>query len=81
MTHETDRIPVPINGKGPRPDQAPVPAPGPAADDDRPTATTVVFTPTQLAVGFGIIASLIVLLVGRMRRRGRSGSRGRLGRR
>jgi hypothetical protein len=28
------------------------------------------FTPTQIAVGFGLIASLIVLLLGRRRRRG-----------
>jgi hypothetical protein len=28
------------------------------------------FTPTQIAVGFGLVASLIVLLLGRRRRRG-----------
>jgi hypothetical protein len=67
MSPETDRIPVPTNGKGPHP-IAPV-APGPAADPPEPGPATIAFTPTQLAVGFGIIASLIVLLARRMRRR------------
>ena len=31
--------------------------------------TTVVFTPGQLAVGFGIVASIILFVVGRRRRR------------
>ena len=75
MSPDTDRIPVPTNGKGPHPLH------GPPPDIPAPEATTVVFTPTQLAVGFGILASLVLLLVGRMRRRGRPGPRGRFGRR
>lgn len=71
MSPETDRIPVPTNGlrRNPVADE-PVPDP-PAADQ-----ATVVFTPTQMAVGFGILASLVLLVVGRMRRRGRSGRGG-----
>jgi hypothetical protein len=75
MNHDADRIPVPTNGKGPQPLH------GPPPDIPEPEATTVVFTPTQLAVGFGILASLVLLLFGRMRRRGRPGPRGRFGRR
>jgi len=69
MSHETDRIAVPTNGKSPHP-IAPV-VPGPGDDPTEPAPATIVFTPTQLAVGFGIIASLIVLLARRMRRRRR----------
>ncbi len=83
MSPETDRIPVPTNGKGPH--RVPGPSAGPAAPPasqiPEPAETTIVLTPAQLAVGFGILASLIVLLVGRLRRRGRSGSRGLFGRR
>jgi hypothetical protein len=80
MSHETDRVPVPANGHGPRltetltpagPDAAPTAKAGPGAE--RPpdvTESTPAFTPTQLAVGFGIVASLILLIAGR-RRRGR----------
>ena len=76
MSPETDRIPVPTNGKGPHP----VDDPPPSADAPSPDQSTVVFTPTQLAVGFGILASLVLLVARRMRRRGRSGSHGRFGR-
>jgi len=77
MSQETDRIPVPTNGKGPHPVETPL-AP---ADDEVPPPASVVFTPTQLAVGFGIIASLVLLAVGRMRRRNPSRSGGFFGRR
>jgi hypothetical protein len=92
MSPETDRIPVPTNGKGPHPVKGlhpvngpvhdPAPVPGPAEPTERtdPAETTIVFTPTQLAVGFGIIASLVLLLVRRMRGSRRSRSRGPFGR-
>jgi hypothetical protein len=77
MSQAPDRIPVPTNGKGPHPT-----APEPAAPDVEPTPPpTVAFTPTQLAVGFGILASLVVLVAGRLRRRQRSRSGGPFGRR
>ena len=76
MSSETDRIAVPTNGKGPHP----IPAAEPPAEPADPTPATVTFTPTQLAVGFGILASLVLLVVRQARRRGRSG-RGPFGRR
>ena len=76
MSPEIDRIPVPSNGKGPHPADEPGP---PDAQPSEPAAVN--FTPAQLAVGFGIVASLILLVAGRLRRRGRSGSRGPFGRR
>ena len=55
---------MPTNGKGPHP--AAEPDTAPPADDDAPprASSTVGFTPTQLAVGFGIIASLVLLAAG-----------------
>jgi hypothetical protein len=76
VSQETDRIVVPTNGKGPHPVDS---TPPPEAPVD-PLPSTVTFTPTQLAVGFGILASL-VLLVARQVRRGRSDARGPFGRR
>ncbi len=76
MSQAPDRIPVATNGKGPHPAE-------PAPQDDAaetPTPSTVAFTPTQLAVGFGIIASLVLLVAGRMRRN-RSRAGGLFGRR
>jgi hypothetical protein len=69
MSQQTDRIFVPTNGKGPHAVEEPGAEPGtpvPAPDE-----STAAFTPTQLAVGFGILASLIVLAVRQLRRRGR----------
>ena len=79
MSPETDRIPVPTNGKGPHPVQAPA-APA-SLEVPVPEEASIIVTPAQLAVGFGIIASLILLLVRQLRRRGRPGSRGLFGRR
>jgi hypothetical protein len=76
MSQAPDRIPVPTNGKGPHPVEPPVP---PEGETSQPA--TVAFTPTQLAVGFGILASLVLFAVGRMRRRNRSRSGGLFGRR
>jgi hypothetical protein len=89
MNPETDRVPVPTNGRGPHsPEEtgspaktaarptAPAGSP-PAADPATPAGSDprIVVSPTQLAVGFGIIASLVLVLVGR-RRRGGGGAGG-----
>ena len=73
MTGELDRVPVPTNGKGPRHvDEPPPPGPvAPASTDE----LTVSFTPAQIAVGFGIVASLVLLAARQLRRRGRRGPR------
>jgi hypothetical protein len=75
MSQEIDRIPVPTNGKGPHPVES---AP-PTTDEPVEPPPSVAFTPTQLAVGFGIIASLVLFAIGRMRRRNRSRSGGLFG--
>jgi hypothetical protein len=79
MSDDKDRIPVATNGhrhplKGEVPEPAPSPEPEPAPERGRtpqvnPVMGPPAFTPTQIAVGFGLIASLIVLLLGRRRRR------------
>jgi hypothetical protein len=72
MSQESDRIAVPTNGRGPHPVPEPAAAlesgPGVPSEEEISTA----FSPKQLAIGFAILASLVVLLVGRARR-GRSG--------
>jgi hypothetical protein len=79
MSPDADRIAVPTNGKRPHPVPEPS-APAPAAPEP-PTAPAVApFTPTQLAVGFGILAAGVALLVGALRRRG-GRRRGPFGRR
>ncbi len=78
MSPETDRIAVPTNGKRPHP----MPEPADPDSSERPMpATTAPFTPTQLAVGFGILAAVVALVARSLRRRGRSGRRGPFGRR
>lgn len=85
MSPDADRIAVPTNGKRPHPAPEPVAAPAaaPGAATERPStpAAMAPFTPTQLAVGFGILAAVIALLAGSLRRRSRAGGRGRFGRR
>jgi hypothetical protein len=78
VTPDADRIAVPTNGRGPHPDPTPTPpvVPEPPASP----ASMAPFTPTQLAVGFGILASIVAILIGRMRRRGRARRRGPFGR-
>jgi hypothetical protein len=72
MSQDPDRIAVPTNGRRPHPvieaAAAPEPAPGEPSDEEMSTA----FSPKQLAIGFGIVASLVLLVVGSARRR-RSG--------
>jgi hypothetical protein len=75
MSQARDRIPVPTNGKGPHPTER-----RQVADVEAAAPATAVFTPTQLAVGFGILASLVLLVAGRLRRRNRSRSGGLFGR-
>lgn len=73
MSGGLDRVPVPTNGKGPRHVDEPAPPapPAPSPLDE----LTVTFTPTQIAVGFGIVASLVLLAARQLRRRGRRGRR------
>jgi hypothetical protein len=81
MNQDTERIPVPTNGTGPKPpDVAPVVPPLDSAgrrigDSDGAVLRdqTVPFTPNQLAVGFGIVAGLLLLFAGARRRRGGRG--------
>ena len=80
---DPDRIAVPKNGHKPHPAPAPLmplrgepptaaPPSTPAASSPSDQEFSVAFTPKQVAVGFGIVASLVLLLAGRARR-GRSG--------
>ena len=82
MTRETDpdRIAVPTNGRAPHPVATPLaplrgepPTPGGMPSGVSDQDFSVAFSPKQLAIGFGIVASLLVLIVGRARR-GRSGN-------
>jgi hypothetical protein len=74
MSQDPDRIAVPTNGRGPHPLVTPEPAAPSEADSGAPSdeEMSTAFSPKQLAIGFGIIASLILLLIGSARRR-RSG--------
>ena len=72
MSSETDRIAVPTNGRGPHP----VPETTGTTDADDLSDSTPsdvdlsnALSPKQLAVGFGVIASLVLLAVARARRR------------
>ena len=81
MSQDTDRIPVPTNGRGPHPAPAPLAAAGPAEPPAAPSELelSVAFTPKQIAVGFGILASLLLLLAGLVRRHASGGAGGRDG--
>ena len=68
MTNDLERVPVPTNGKGPHPVTDPEPPP---AADEPSGELNVGFTPTQIAIGFGIVASLVLLAARQFRRRGR----------
>ena len=78
MSPDADRIAVPTNGRGPHPAGPAATPPGPSATDGRTGRRPVRrgarhgVLAGQLAVGFGIVASLVVLLAGWARRR-RSG--------
>ena len=78
MSPDTDRIAVPTNGHRPKAitaSLAPLRGEPPTADppdDTSDAALSVAFTPKQAAIGFGIVASLLLLVAGRVWRR-RSG--------
>jgi hypothetical protein len=74
MSEDTERIPVPTNGRGPRLQGSAEPVDWPHSPPGEPPSRdqAIPFTPNQLAVGFGIVAGLVLLFVG-SRRRGRSG--------
>ncbi|HEY6013916.1 MAG TPA: hypothetical protein VIU37_07910 [Candidatus Limnocylindrales bacterium] len=80
MSPEGDRIAVPTNGKHPHPVPGPE-ASAPVTPPAPPATVAGPFTPTQLAVGFGILAAALTLLVGGLRRRSRASRPGRFGRR
>lgn len=74
MNHDTDRVTVPTNGRKPHT----VPDAADDADDAAPRdpvakvtspELTIAVNPAQLAVGFGVIAAVILLLLGRHRGR------------
>jgi hypothetical protein len=78
MSRADDRIPVPTNGHRPPLEEAAgagalaTPQVGGGAPPDDSAARPdlrIAVTPAQAAVGFGVIASLILLLVGARRRR------------
>ena len=78
MSPDTDRIAVPTNGRKPHPASPATPTePATAAkpddfndtDDASDAAPSIAFSPKQIAIGFGIVASLIVLVAGAARRR------------
>jgi hypothetical protein len=71
-----DRIPIPTNGHHGALTDAPETTGGPAVADDTPERAPtplVQVTPGQLAVGFGILVGLGLLLLGRRRGRGGGG--------
>jgi hypothetical protein len=70
MSSEPDRIAVPTNGKRPHPVPATTPPPG-SPSPSTPAARDMPggISPRQLAVGFAVIAWLLVLVAGRARRR------------
>ncbi len=78
MSTEPDRIAVPTNGRRPHPVTTPTePAVGSASvsrveesgavQTDADLASAV--SPKQLAVGFGVVASILLLVAGRVLRR------------
>ncbi|HEY4190502.1 MAG TPA: hypothetical protein VGM28_08790 [Candidatus Limnocylindrales bacterium] len=76
MSSDPDRIAVPTNGRRPHPVPAApsttAPATAPAGDDPTGPTTPALpggMSPQQLAVGFGIVASLLVVAAGLARRR------------
>jgi hypothetical protein len=68
-----DRVAVPTNGHRPALQDDALEAPSVEADDGasaRPAPSVGGVTPGQLIAGFGVIAALVLLLVGRRRSRG-----------
>ena len=75
MSPDSDRIAVPTNGREPHAVTTPLaPLRGePPTTESAPGTSdeelSVAFTPKQIAIGFGILASLVLLAVGAARRR------------
>jgi hypothetical protein len=76
MSRDPDRIAVPTNGQRPHPVTTPLaplrgepPTPGGQPPAVSGPEFSVAFSPKQVAVGFGIVASLLLLLAGGVRRR------------
>ena len=65
MSPDSDRIAVPTNGKGPHSVPAAVDSAGAPTEEEM----SVAFTPKQVAVGFGVIASVVLVVIGLLRRR------------
>lgn len=73
MSPEPERVAVPTNGRGPH--HAANPVPSEATERPSPKVSPAAFSPTQLVVGFGILASILVIFARRIRR-GRHGRHG-----
>ena len=77
MSRAEDRIPVPSNGHHPpmdtardaEPDLSPAPRRTPAPGEIAGADLRVAVSPAQLAVGFGVVAAIILAVAGRRRRR------------
>ena len=72
MSEDPGRIAVPTNGRRPHPPVPPVePAAIPPVRDDGPSdeEPSMAISPRQLAIGLGVVASLVLLVLGRARRR------------
>lgn len=72
MSPDPDRIAVPTNGRGPHPIPDPPTPPEASSGGPLEEEMSMAFSPMQVAIGFGIVASLLLLLAGRVRSR-RSG--------
>jgi len=82
MSGPPDRIPVPTNGHRPVPAHGPeggpargsaeptVPAPRPTRSGPTAPDLRIAVTPATAAAGFGVLAAIILLILGRRRRRG-----------
>ena len=73
MTSPADKVAVPTNGHRPALTDDALDAPSIEADfgpGGRPSAPLESVSPAQAVVGFGIVAALLVLLLGRRRGRG-----------
>jgi hypothetical protein len=79
MSNDQDRVAVPTNGRRPHaltiesedtPAASPAP-PAPTMTTDAPTVTEMAspVSPRSLAIGFGLIASVAVVVAGVLRRR------------
>jgi hypothetical protein len=83
MSGADDRIPIPVNGHraagspaGSPAEPAPAePTPAGAPVEPGSTDPRIVVSPTQLAIGFAIVASILALLAGRAGRRARGRAR------